>query len=314
MLPEVEGRRDPILTAESTRLPRLGIAMFEWQAVGFQIVNGLVWSLIVALIALGLNAMFGLLGLLNMAHGSLYTLGAILALVSLEFLSSFWIAALIVPVAIALAAIPLYHLVLRRTIGQEMMIGLLATSGLLFVIDDTALALFGGGPRSMPAPTTGIVELLGFHYPVYRFLAAGAAAAVLLLFYAFLRFTSMGIWIRCVAQSQDLAKACGVPVERVYLVVVCLGTYFAALAGVLAAPMTLVHYQMGLGVLGPAFIVIVVGGLGNLAGAVIAAMIIGVGRGVLTVFFPPTYADVLAIAGLLPLLVVRPNGIFGSSS
>ena len=101
------------------------------------------------------------------------------------------------------------------------------------------------------------------------------------------------------------------PVEKVYLVIVVLSAALAALAGVLIAPMTMVSHQMGLAVLGPAFIVVVVGGLGNLAGAVAAAVMMGVARGVLSVFLPPTYAEVGAIVMFLPLLLLRPNGIFG---
>lgn len=283
----------------------------DWHSLAFQVMNGLVWSFFVALVALGLNAIYGLLGILNIAHGAIYALGAILAWYAVSLIGSFWAAFVIVPVVVALASVPVYQLILRHTIGKEMMVGLLATSGLLFMLTDAQLALFGGSPRSITPPVGGAVELLGFFYPAYRFLAAGIAAAILVAFWVFLRFTSMGVWIRCVEQSPTLAKASGVPVERVYLVIVALSAYFAALAGVLAAPMTIVHYQMGMPLLGSAFIVIVVGGLGNLGGAVAAAAIIGVGRGVISVFLSPTYAEIAAIAILLPLLVLRPNGIFG---
>jgi branched-chain amino acid transport system permease protein len=224
---------------------------------------------------------------------------------------SFWIALALAPVAIALLSIPLYFLVLRRSIGRELMVSLLATSGLLFILDDLGLTFFGGSPRALPAPIHGTVEVIGLYYPVYRFVAMGIAALILVLFWVFLRSSKLGLWIRCVAQSHELAKTCGIPVERVYLLIVFLGSYFAAVAGVLAAPTTLVHYSMGVSVLGPAFIVIVVGGLGNLPGAVLASAVIGIGRGMLTVFIPPTYADVASIAILLPLLLIRPNGIFG---
>lgn len=288
--------------------------MPELDVLGFQLVNGLIWGAIVALIALGLNAIYGLLGVLNMAHGSLYALGAILAWFCVSWIGNFWVALVVAPTLVALASIPLHWLVLRKSIGKELMVGLLATSGVLFLVDDTSLWLFGGSPRTIFPPIAGSFEILSMHYPVYRVAAAGIAVAVLLLFWVFLQYTRMGVWVRCVAQSAELAKCSGVPVERVYLVIVSLGAFFSAMAGVLAAPMTLVHYQMGFAVLGPAFIVIVVGGLGSMAGAVIAAMIIGIARGVLTVFVPPTYAEVLAIAILLPLLVIRPQGLFGGST
>jgi branched-chain amino acid transport system permease protein len=287
--------------------------MIDWQSLGFQVLNGLVWGVLFALIALGLNTIYGLLGVVNMAHGSLYAMGAILGWYGVSWLGSFWLACLIAPLGVAAVSVPIYDLVLRRTIGREMMIGLLATAGLLLILDDSALAIFGGTPRSILAPLPGSVRLLDLNYPVYRFAASGIAALVLLAFWAFLRFTKMGIWMRCTAQSPDLAMAVGVPVVHVNRLAVALSGYFAGLAGVLAAPITLVHYQMGLAVLGPAFIVIVVGGLRNLAGAVTAAMLIGVVRGVLTAIVPPTWADILSVAMLLPLLIVRPHGLFGDT-
>lgn len=288
--------------------------MSVWNALGFQIINGLVWSVFLAMIALGLNAIYGLLGVLNMAHGSIYAWGAMLAWFVMARFDNFWVALAVAPLVAAALSIPVYFLVLRRSVGRELMISLLATSGLLFVLDDLGLYLFGGSPRALTAPVSGTIEVLGIYYPVYRFIAMGIAALVLIIFWIFLRSTKLGLWVRCVAQSHELAKTCGIPVERVYLLIVFLGTYFAALAGVLAAPTTLVHYSMGLSVLGPAFIVIVVGGLGNLPGAVLAAAVIGVARGVLTVIIPPTYADVAAVAILLPFLVLRPKGIFGEAA
>ncbi len=284
--------------------------LLDWPTLAFQIVNGVVWAMFLGLIALGLNAIFGLLGLLNMAHGAVYAVGAVIAWYTVNRLGSFWLAVFAAPLAAGIASIPVYRFVLRPTIGQDMMVGLVATSGLLFVINDTLLALYGGSPGLVPPPIGGAVGILGIYYPTYRLVAAMMAIAILAAFWLFLRSTAIGLWIRCVAQSPTLAKASGVPVERVYLIIVVLSAAFAALAGVLVAPMTTISYQMGLSVLGPAFIVVVVGGLGSLGGAVAAAVIMGVARGVFSVFLPPTYAEVCAIALFLPFLYFRPNGIF----
>ncbi|MEQ8294965.1 branched-chain amino acid ABC transporter permease [Nitratireductor alexandrii] len=285
--------------------------MIDWQTLSFQIVNGVVWAMFLGLIALGLNAIFGLLGLLNMAHGAVYAVGAVIAWYTVSELGNFWFALVIAPLFAAAISVPVYRFILRPTIGKDMMVGLVATSGLLFIISDLLLATFGGSPRLVPPPVSGAVGIMGFYYPTYRLVAAAMAIAVLATFWAFLRLTAIGLWIRCVAQSPTLAMASGVPVEKVYLVIVVLSAALAALAGVLIAPMTMVSHQMGLAVLGPAFIVVVVGGLGNLAGAVAAAVMMGVARGVLSVFLPPTYAEVGAIVMFLPLLLLRPNGIFG---
>lgn len=283
----------------------------DWYSLAFQIINGFVWAMFLGLIALGLNAVFGLLGLLNMAHGSVYAVGAVIAWYSVNQFGSFWVAVIVAPLVAAIVSIPVYRFVLRPTIGKDMLVGLVATSGLLFVINDAMLAIFGGSPRLVQPPISGAVSILGFYYPTYRLVAAGLAIGILVAFWVFLKSTSIGLWIRCVAQSPTLAMASGVPVERVYRVIVVLSAALAALAGVLVAPMTMVSHQMGMSVLGPAFIVVVVGGLGSLGGAVAAAAIMGVARGVLSVFVSPTYAEVGAIALFLPLLLMRPNGLFG---
>src|ERR1700722_12890345 len=107
-----------------------------WQSLAFQVVNGLVWSCFIALVALGLNAIYGLLGILNIAHGAIYTLGAILAWYAVSLVGNFWIAFVVVPLVVALASVPLYKAVLKHTVGKEMMVGLLATSGILFILSD----------------------------------------------------------------------------------------------------------------------------------------------------------------------------------
>jgi branched-chain amino acid transport system permease protein len=287
---------------------------FTWQVLAFQIVNGVVWAMFLGLIALGLNAIFGLLGLLNMAHGAIYAIGAVIAWYMVHQFDSFWMAAIVAPIIAGVVSIPIYKFILRPTIGKDMMIGLVATSGLLFIINDTLLALYGGAPGLVPPPIAGGMRFMGIVYPTYRLVAAALAAGILIAFWLFLKSTSIGLWIRCVAQSPTLAMASGVPVERVYLIIVVLSAALAALAGVLVAPMTTVSHQMGLSILGPAFIVVVVGGLGNLGGAVAAAIVMGIARGILSIYLPPTYAEVGAIALFLPLLLLRPNGIFGARS
>ncbi|MBL0374344.1 branched-chain amino acid ABC transporter permease [Rhizobium sp. KVB221] len=282
------------------------------QILTLQIINGVVWAMLLSLIALGLNAIFGLLGLLNMAHGAIYALGAVIAWYVVNHFGGFWPAVIIAPVVAGLVSIPVYKFVLGPTIGKDMMVGLVASSGLMFVINDLLLAFYGGSPGLVQPPIVGGVRFLGIIYPSYRIFAAGLAICILLAFWVFLRSTAIGLWIRCVAQSPTLARASGVPVDRVYMVIVILSAALAALAGVLVAPMTMVSHQMGIAVLGPAFIVVVVGGLGNLGGAVAAAVIMGVARGILSVYLPPTYAEVGAIVLFLPLLLIRPNGIFGA--
>jgi branched-chain amino acid transport system permease protein len=278
----------------------------------FQVLNGLVWGLIFSLIALGLNLIYGLMGVINVAHGSLYMLGAVLAWYLVGYTGNFWLALLVAPLAVAALSIVAERWVLRPVLGKKIVQGLLATTGLLLILDHGVLAAFGGTPQAIPSPLLGSVHLVGITYPLYRFFVVMAGLVAMILLWAFLYRTNYGLWMRAVPQNRELALTVGIPTVRVNTVTVALGGYFAALAGVLVAPIVSVHYQMGFSVLAPAFIVVVVGGLGSLRGAIVVAILEGELRGLLSVFFSPPVAEILALVALTPILIVRPHGLFGA--
>jgi branched-chain amino acid transport system permease protein len=178
------------------------------------------------------------------------------------------------------------------------------------VLDHGVLAAFGGSPQVIASPLVGSVRLLGIAYPLYRLFVVTAGLVAMLLLWAFLYRTNYGLWMRAVPQNRELALTVGIPTARVNAVTVALGGFFAALAGVLVAPIVSVHYQMGFSVLAPAFIVVVVGGLGSLRGAVLVAILEGELRGLLSVGFSPPLAEILALIALTPILIVRPHGLF----
>lgn len=278
----------------------------------FQALNGLAWGLIFSLIALGLNLIYGLMGVINIAHGSLYMLGAVLAWYVVHYTGNFWLGLLVAPLAVAALSVVAERWVLRPTLGQKIVQGLLATTGLLLVLDHGVLAFFGGSPQGIASPFLGSVHVAGITYPLYRFFVVAAALVGMTLLWAFLYRTNYGLWMRAVPQNRELALAVGIPTVRVNTVTVALGGYFAALAGVLVAPIVSVHYQMGMSVLAPAFIVVVVGGLGSLRGAVVVAILEGELRGLLSVPFAPPVAEILALIALTPILVFRPHGLFSA--
>ncbi len=280
--------------------------------LAFQALNGLAWGLIFSLIALGLNLIYGLMGIINIAHGSLYMLGAVLAWYVVRYTGNFWLGLVVAPLVVAALSTVAERWVLRPALGKKIVQGLLATTGLLLVLDHGVLATFGGSPQSIPSPLVGSVHLLGITYPLYRLFVVVAGLVAMLLLWAFLYRTDYGLWMRAVPQNRELALTVGIPTVRVNTLTVALGGYFAALAGVLVAPIVSVHYQMGFSVLAPAFIVVVVGGLGSLRGAILVAILEGELRGLLSVSFSPPLAEILALVALTPILIVRPHGLFSA--
>jgi branched-chain amino acid transport system permease protein len=278
----------------------------------FQCLNGVVWGLIFAMIVLGLSLTFGLMNLMNVAHGSLYMLGAMLTARFAGIHGMNFALSVVLSVAIVtVVGIVINRLVLDRVVGAEPLIGLLSTAGLLLLIDSFALAFFGSASISVDDPVGSSIGIFGTFYPVYRLIVAAIAIAAIAAVFCFLRYTRLGLWMRAVPQSRDLSLIAGVSPRRVNRTTIILGSSLAALAGGLVTPIASAHFQMGLAIIGTSFIVVVVGGARNLLGAVAVAIGLGVARGIAATFVAPTEAEVISLVALLPLLVIWPNGIFG---
>ena len=275
----------------------------------FQVLNGLVWGLVIALIALGLALIFGIMEVINVAHGSLYMLGAVIAWYVLGATESFAVAVLAAPIAVGVFSMAMERVVLRP-IENEKVLTIIATTGVMLVLQHSVLATFGGGIQRIPSPTPGAVKVLGLHYPVYRFVVAGVSVATIALLWLFLTRTRYGLWLRSVRQDSKMATALGIPVGRVYMLAVGLGGVLAGLGGVLAAPIVVIQYQMGFDILATVFIVVVIGGFGSLFGAAAAAVLLGMLEGVITVFTTPTWARIVSLVVMGTILLARPEGIF----
>ena len=275
----------------------------------FQVLNGLVWGLVIALIALGLALIFGIMEVINVAHGSLYMLGAVIAWYVLGATESFAVAVLAAPIAVGVFAMAMERVVLRP-IENEKVLTIIATTGVMLVLQHSVLATFGGGIQRIPSPTPGAVKVLGLHYPVYRFVVAGVSVATIALLWLFLTRTRYGLWLRSVRQDAKMATALGIPVGRVYMLAVGLGGVLAGLGGVLAAPIVVIQYQMGFDILATVFIVVVIGGFGSLFGTAATAVLLGMLEGVITVFTTPTWARIVSLVVMGTILLARPEGIF----
>ena len=285
--------------------------MPEWlTTVLFLLVNGLIWGLIIALIALGLSLIFGVMGIVNMAHGDIYMVGAVIALTLFPYLGNFWLGLLIVPLIVAAVAIPLERLVLRPYEGHYS-VTMIATTGISFILQQVILATYGGIPKQTVNPWPVTFNLFGVAYEGYRLLIAAISILIIMALWVFLYKTSYGIFIRASIQDRDMASAMGIDVSRVLITTFALGSILAAVGGVLAAPVTQVFYLMGNDVVLLAFIVVIIGGLGSLAGTLVAALGLSSLEGVMSSVLTPIQSKAAILVVMIIILMLRPKGLFG---
>ncbi len=278
----------------------------------FLLMNGLIWGLIIALISLGLSLIFGVMGIVNMAHGDIYMLGAVLGFSLFPLLGNFWLALLVVPVIIALIAAPIERFILRPYEGYPA-VTMIATVGISFILQQAALAWYGGIPKKMVDPWPVSFYFLGVDYPGYRFLIAAISVAIIAAIWLFLYRTPYGILIRASIQDRDMAAAMGIDTSKVLISTFVLGSVLAAVGGVLAAPVTQVSYLMGNDVALLAFIVVIIGGMGSLGGTLIAALGLCSLEGVITCVLSPTQSKAAIFIIMVAVLMVRPRGLFGGA-
>jgi len=274
------------------------------------VLNAVVWGMIMALIALGLNMIFGLLHIINMAHGALYMLGAVVAWYLIEATGNFWIALVVAPLCVAGIGIFMERGLLR-SIEDKPVTTIICTFGIMLAIQQLVLTIFGGSPRRIAAPIPYRFPLFQLQYPMMRVVIAIISVLIMAGLWFFLRKTKYGLWMRAVVQDREMGIALGIPVNKVYMWTFVLGSALAAFSGVLAAPIVSVDFMMGREVLIMAFIIVIVGGMGNLEGSVIAAIMISLIQGIGSLFVPPSIATVFALAFMIIVLLIRPQGLFG---
>jgi branched-chain amino acid transport system permease protein len=275
----------------------------------FLIADGLIWGSLIALIALGLSLIYGIMGIINMAHGDFFMVGAVLAVAISGWLGAFWPALLIAPVVVGVLALPLERWVLRPFEGRPLLT-LVSTIGLSFVLQQVALILFGGTPRRLEAPLQFVVAFVGVTLPGYRVVAAAIGLVLVAALWVVVYRTELGVRIRATMERPDIADAVGIDTSRVRVLTFGLGAALAAAAGVLAAPVTQVFYLMGNDVLLFSYIVVIVGGLGSLEGALAAALVLSGVEALLTVVVSPVEARALMLLAMALVLLVRPRGLF----
>ena len=273
---------------------------------------------VLALMALGLSLVFGVMRVVNVAHGEFFMLGAVLAwyfstLVSGHPALGFLLALVLSPLVVGAIAFAAERLVLRR-IHYNPEATIVATIGLLYVLQQAALTFYGPDANPVVAPFNYRVLLPWFGYSGYKLAVIGASILLITLTWLVLTRTKIGLVMRATQYDRETAQAFGIPVDRVYAGVFALGAMLAAVAAVLIVPIQQAHYLMGTDPLLLSFIVVIIGGLGSLRGTVVAALLIGVSDGVISVFFSPTLAKMLATLLVAMVLVFRPQGLFGTAA
>jgi len=261
--------------------------------------NGLIWGLIIALIALGLSIIFGLLDIINIAHGDFFMVGTVLAWFSLSVTGNFWIGFLVAPLIGFLLGAIIQRLVIQPIHGVAAL-SIVATFGLSLILQETVRITFGATPRRILAPIGGTVPLFGVDYEIYRLFAAAVAVAALAGFFLFLQ-----------RHDRETAIAMGIPARRVYVMTFGIGFALAAFGGAVAAPITTVDFRGGVDVLPFCFMAVIIGGLGNLPGTVAAAVLLSFLEGLIQSVADPTIARISSLVLMSAVLMLRPQGLFG---
>jgi branched-chain amino acid transport system permease protein len=282
------------------------------------LMEGLVTSAVLALTAVGLSLVFGVMRVVNVAHGEFFMLGAVSAWFVAHWLPgppalAFALALVICPLFVATIAVLADILVLKR-LNYAPEATIVATIGLLYILQQGALSFFGPDARPVTAPFNFRIQFPWFGYSGYKLAVVVAAAAVLGLVWLLLTRSKIGLIMRATQEDRETARAFGINVDKVYAGVFGWGAALAAVAAVLVVPIQQAHYLMGGDPLLLSFIVVIIGGLGSLRGTLVAALLIGLSDGVISTFFAPTLAKIIATLLVALVLVFRPQGLFGTRS
>jgi len=276
-----------------------------------QLLHGLVFGAALGLLALGLTVIFGLLGVMNFAHGELYMLGAYAGIAVIGVTHSFWVALLVAPLLVGIVGAVTEMTTLRLVYNREPLYGLILTFGLALVFREGARQIWGGDMRRILPPFTGSTPLLGMTYPDYRLFLLAASSLILLTLWLFFTRTRAGIVVRAAVQDAEMLDGLGVDVRRVFTLTFAASGALAALAGLLLAPVFTVYPQMGVEMILLAFIVVILGGMGSMGGSVAAAFVIGIAQSLFSLWMNPQRVAIAIFGIMIVVLIVRPRGFAG---
>ena len=275
-----------------------------------QALNSLQLAMLLFLLSVGLSVIFGLMNFVNLAHGSLYALGAFIGYTVAAQSGSFWLALVLAPLAVAAIGALLYGILINRIRTAGPMNQVLVTFGLIFVLLDVMRYFWGTDQLGLTheVPISGSLTILGVAYPAYRLFIIAVGAVVFLGLYLLLEHTRLGAEVRAGVDDAETASCLGIDVDRTFFAVFLVGCGLAGLAGVVALPSFSAELGMGVGILVQTLVVVVVGGLGSLIGALVGSLLVAV-----TVTFGqilvPDFAGIIMYALLVLILLIRPEGL-----
>ncbi len=277
-----------------------------------QTLHGFVYGMLLFLVSSGLTLIFGLMGVLNFAHGALYMLGAYFSFTILRFSGSFWASLVFAPLLVAVLGIAIERFLLRKVHVYGHAHQLLLTFGIAYIIEELVKWIWGNEPVLIKIPEilSGSVKFLGITYPTYRlFILASSSLVFIFLLILFLT-TRAGLIVKAAVFNPDMLSALGVNVPRAFTMLFGLGCWLAGIAGVIGGPYLITHPGMGMAILIDVFVVIVIGGMGSLEGALIASLLIGqiYAFGVMVI---PQFAMVFEYLLMILILAFRPRGLLG---
>jgi len=282
-----------------------------------QILNGITIGLIFALVAIGLTIVMGLMQVVNFAHGSFYLIGGYVTFAIVSVTGNFFLGLLAALTASIIVGAPLFFVIIRPLEEREPLEAMVALIGVSMIIRQLIRSIWGADPKLLSIPFGRIqMNLFGalLTYPIYFLVVMASAIAVLLSLYLLLRKTDIGI--RCLAsiQDRDTALSLGVNVNRIGAFMFVVGVAVACLAGGLVGPIFSVYPTMGIELMGLLFVIVIIGGMGSIGGAVIAGLTIALTKSISGIFVGGNYSEILAYCILLIILLVRPRGIMGLAS
>ena len=292
----------------------MGNAM-EWLqfVLAPQMINGLSIGVAVVLMALGLTIIFGLLDVINMAHGEFYAIGAYLAVALLATGMSFWWALFLTPLLMAALGYVTERGLIQRVFHSKdrHTLTLLLTFGVAVVLEDALKIVFGANPLRLEAPISGATEMVGLFFPNYRIFVMLFGGALIAAVWLLVFRTSLGAIVRAAAFDRNMSASLGVPVQRVYAGTFAFGVALAGIAGVLLAPIYSVFPTMGKDFVLIAFSVVIIGGMGSIKGALLAGLLLTQVQSISSLYISPVWSDPLLFGIMVLVLMWRPQGLFG---
>ena len=289
--------------------------MLEWLqfVLAPQVINGLSIGVAVVLMALGLTIIFGLLDVINMAHGEFYAIGAYAAVVLIGMGLPFWWALLLTPLLMAVVGYATERVLIQRVFHSKdrHTLTLLLTFGIAIILEDLLKIVFGANPLRIEQPISGATEMFGLFFPNYRLFLMAVGALVIGAVWVVVFRTRLGAMVRAAAFDRHMAASLGVPVSVVYAGTFAFGVALAGLSGVLLAPIYSVFPTMGRDFVLIAFSVVIIGGMGSIKGAVIAGLLLTQVQSISSLFVSPVWSDPLLFSIMVAVLMWRPHGLFG---